>query len=64
MHAICQSEMSQNNGPATQRAMGANARTARHTHTTRHGCVFANVHVMADLNEVVQFDTVFNDGVL
>ena len=64
MHAICQSEVSQHNGAATQRAMGANARTARHTHATGHGRVFADVHVVANLNEVVEFDTVFNEGVL
>ena len=44
--------------------MGTDARTARNPHTPRHGGVPANVDVVANLNQVVELDAIFNDGVL
>ena len=53
MHTIGQTEVPQNNGPAPHSAMRTNAGTASHTDAASHGGVFANVHVVANLNEVV-----------
>ena len=64
VHTVCQTQVTQNNGTATHGAVSTNARAACHTHTASHGSVFTNVHVVADLNEVVELDTVFNDRVL
>ena len=64
VHAIGQAQVTQNDGAATYGAMGTNARATCHTHTTGHGGVFANVHVVANLNEVVELDAVFDDRVL
>ena len=64
VNAIGQSKMAQHNGATAHGAMRTNARAARYAHTTRHGGVLANVHVVANLNEVVEFDAIFNDGVL
>ena len=64
VHAIGQTQVTQNDGAATYGAMGTNARAARHAHAAGHGGVFANVHVVANLNEVVELDAVFDDRVL
>ena len=62
--AIGQPQMAQHNRTAAQRAMGANAGTASHTNATRHGGMATNMHVVANLNEIVEFDAVFNHCVL
>src|ERR1035437_8791952 len=56
--------MPQHNRATTQRAMGTNGGAARHPNTARHGGVTANMHVMADLDQVVELDPIFNHGVL
>ena len=44
--------------------MRANAGTASHTHTPGHGRVRTDVHVVADLDQVVEFDAVLDHGVI
>ena len=53
MHTIGQTEVSQNDGSAAHGAMRTNSRTARHANASCHGGVLTNVHVVANLNEVV-----------
>ena len=61
---VGQRQVAQHHRPAPHGAMGTNARTASHPHATGHGGVGTNVHVVADLNQVVEFDTIFNHGVV
>ena len=58
------SQVPQNDGPTTDRALCTNDRTARYANTTGHSCVAPDPYVVTNLNQVVQFDTVFNHRVL
>ena len=64
MDAICQSQVAQNDRTTTHCAMRTNSGASCNADTTRHRCVFPNVNVVTDLNEVVEFDAIFNDGIL
>jgi hypothetical protein len=44
--------------------MRANPGAASHTHTPGHGRVRANMHVVADLYQVVEFDAVLDHSVI
>ena len=64
MHAIGQAQVPQHHGASADRAMGANFRTAGHPHAAGHGRVRPHHHVVTNLHQVVQFDAVFNHGVI
>ncbi len=64
MHPIGQAQMAQNDRATPHGAMRTYLSTACNAHATGHGCVFANVHVVAYLNQVVEFDAILNDCVL
>ena len=64
VHMVGQRQVPQHHRPAPHGAMGTDARAARHPHTAGHGGVRTDVHVVADLNQVVEFDAVFNHGVV
>src|SRR5665647_788581 len=61
---IGQRQMPEHNGATAQSAMGSDGGAAGHTDTARHGRVFANVNVVTNLDQVVEFDAVFDDRVL
>ena len=63
VYMVGQLQVAQDDGPPAHRAMGADACTASHPHATRHGGVGADANVVADLDEVVELDAVFDDGV-
>ena len=56
-------EMAQNSGATANRAVGPNGGTACHTHTTSHRSILADSDVVPNLNQVVELDTILNDGV-
>ena len=60
---VCQLQVTQNDGPATQGAMRAYVRAAGHPGTTGQSAVVTNVHVVPNLNQVVDLDAIANGGV-
>lgn len=64
MHAVCKRQVTENDSTTANRAMRAYVRTARHPHTTRHGGMRTDMHVVSNLYQVVELDAVFNHGVL
>ncbi len=64
MHPIGQAQMAQNDRATPHGAMRTYLSTACNANATGHGCVFANVHVVAYLNQIVEFDAILNDRVL
>ena len=63
MHMLCQGQMAQHHGASAHGAMRTDSSTACNPHATRHGGVAAHMHVVPNLNQVVEFDTLFNDCV-
>jgi hypothetical protein len=61
---VAYGKVSQNHGPPSDRAMHAYFCTARNTDTAGNRGVRSNVDVMTDLNLVVQFDPIFDYGVI
>ena len=61
---VGQLQMTQHDGAATHCAMRANSGAASHTDTTGHCGVLANPHVVPDLHQVVELDTVLDNSVL
>jgi hypothetical protein len=55
--------MPQHHSTTTHRAMGTDSGTSGNTNTSSHGRVGTNVHVVTNLNQVVEFDAIANDGV-
>lgn len=64
MNVVRYGKVAQNHACATHSAMGANTRASCHPHAASHGRVPANVGVMADLDEIVELDAVFNHRVV
>ena len=50
-------------GASANGAMFSDVRAAGHAHAPGHGRVSADVHVVRDLNQIVEFDAIFQDGV-
>ena len=44
--------------------MGADTGTASYAHTAGHGCMRPDANVVANLNQVIELHTIFNDGIL
>ena len=63
MNMVGDGQVPQHHSTATHRAVRANHRAARNAHTTGHGGMRTNAHVVPNLDEVVQLHTVFNHGV-
>ena len=63
MHMVGQLQMTEDDGAASHGAMCADSGAAGHPDTTGHGRVLAYVNIVSDLNQVIQLDAVFNDGV-
>lgn len=55
--------MTQDAGTATHGAMRTDDCAACHAHTSGHGRVLADVHVVADLDQVVELHAIFDDRV-
>jgi hypothetical protein len=58
MHMIRQFQVPKHNGTAAQRAVRTDAGAAGHTDTAGQGAVCTNLHVVADLHQVVQLDPI------
>ncbi|MDT4869405.1 hypothetical protein FQZ97_1044310 [compost metagenome] len=56
--------MPQYHRTTTHGAVGTDGGAARHPHATGHGRVRPDVHVVADLDQVVELDAVFDHGVI
>gem|GEM_PF-4499565 len=63
VYMVGQLQVPEDDCTSTQSAMCADAGTSRNTHAASHGCMSTYVDVVANLNQVIKFDTVFNDGV-
>ena len=63
MHIIGQGQMAEYHRPPTNRAARPNDSAAGDPCTPSHGSVVANAHVVADLNEVIEFDTIAQDRI-
>ena len=64
MHMVGQAKVAQNDGAAANGAVRANGRAARHAGAAGHGAVFPDAHVVANLYQIVELDTVFEHRVL
>ena len=56
--------MPEDDRPTPDRAMAADMGAACDTHATGHGGMRTDTHVVANLDLVVQLDTIFDDGVV
>src|SRR5438034_10382010 len=63
MHVIHDGQMSQHHRGTAEGAIFANFGTAGDADTTGHRGMRADMAVVADLNLIVQFDAVFDDGI-
>ena len=63
MHMVGQLQMTEYDGATAHGAMRAYFGAPGHPDTTGHGRVLTYVNIVSDLNQVIQLDTVFNDGV-
>ena len=63
MHMVGQLQMAEDDGTTAHGAVRAYFGAAGHPDTTGHGRVLAYVNIVSDLNQVIQLDAVFNDGV-
>ena len=59
IHAIGQRQVPQNHGRTTDGAMRANSSAACNTHTAGHGRVRANMHVVANLYQIIELLVLF-----
>lgn len=64
MHMVGQAEMPQHHCAPPNRAVSSNVCAAGDTHATGERRVPAYMHVVANLDQVVQLDAVFDDCVL
>ncbi len=64
MNMVCKRQVSQNHSSAAYGAVAPDARAASNAHTTSHGRVCADLHVVPYLYQVVQLDAVPYNGVL
>mmetsp|Transcript_13957 Transcript_13957/g.38065 ORF Transcript_13957/g.38065 Transcript_13957/m.38065 type:complete len:520 (-) Transcript_13957:4331-5890(-) len=63
VHAVHQGQVADDVGRTADGAVRADAGRAGHRRATRHGGIAADVHVMGNLDEVVELDAVLDDGV-
>ena len=61
---VSQLQMAQHHSTSTHRAVGTDVGTARYPRTTSQRRMGTDVDVVANLNQVVQLDTVFNHSVV
>ena len=64
IHPVGQRQVPQDHGRTADSAMRANASTASHADATGHGRVRANMHVVANLYQIVEFDAVLDHSVI
>ena len=64
MDVVCQRQMPKHDSPTAHRAICTNTGAARHPHAPGKRRMRAYMHVMTDLNQVVELDAIFKHGVL